>query len=111
MTMSSEDKIIEDLQDKIVQDCIQKITKEIEKIIQDGIDPLDAYDLVLKKIELDEEIIIIYELEGGKLKDFNLPNLDPKEIELLKKKIKDPLFNKYLKAHEQKMASADKILE
>lgn len=55
--------------------------------------PFDAYNKVINDYKMEEEIILRYEIEAEKMKSINELNIKPKEIETIKKKIKNRLFN------------------
>ncbi|MFX1258249.1 MAG: hypothetical protein ACFFAN_10340 [Promethearchaeota archaeon] len=87
----------EDIKKSIVEVCKNKLLKKIQKKINKGLNPLDSYDQVIKGYELEEEIIIIYEM---KAKEANLTkklDLRPEEIDSIKKKIEKNLFKVILK--------------
>ena len=60
-------------------------------------DPLTAYEKILKKYEIEEEIIITYEIQADKLGLTKNHDLRSEEIQALKDTLEEDLFNEFLK--------------
>ena len=75
----------------------EKLLRKIQKEIDEGMDPLNAYEKVLKGYELEEEIIISYEIEAEKAGLTNSLDLKPREIKFLKDWLEKSLFNEVIK--------------
>ncbi|MFX1321397.1 MAG: hypothetical protein ACFFAQ_07110 [Promethearchaeota archaeon] len=85
-----------DIEKSTIKILKEKLSNNIQKEIDKGLDPLSAYEQVLKRYELEQEIIIIYENEAEKAGSTKNLDLKFEEIKFLKDKLKEDLFNKFL---------------
>lgn len=74
-----------------------KLAEQIDGQINKGFEPLEAYDQILQDFKLDEEIILNFEYEADKAGLIDELDLNPKEIDLIKKQISQLLFNEFVK--------------
>ncbi len=87
----------EDIKKSTIEILQEKLLRKIQKEIDKGMDPLSAYEQALKGYELQEEIIITYEIEAEKAALTNSLDLKSSEIKYLEDRLKKSLFNEVLK--------------
>ncbi len=87
----------EDIKKSTIEILQEKLLRKIQKEIDKGMDPLNAYEQALEGYELEEEIIITYEIEAEKAGLTNSLDLKSREIKYLEDQLKKSLFNEVLK--------------
>ncbi|MFX1572952.1 MAG: hypothetical protein ACFFB0_09390 [Promethearchaeota archaeon] len=85
-----------DIKESIIKKCVNEISNLIKMQIEKGIQVFQAIDNALQEFELEDEIMIKYEVEM--VKRGNTKNLDikPAQIDKLKDEIIKLVYNKYL---------------
>lgn len=87
----------EEVKNSVVIKCENKVSRDIQKRIDQGVYPLDAYDEMLKKFDFEEDIILFYDIEAEKADLSKDLTLYPLEIKQIEDQIRSILFNKFLK--------------
>ncbi|MFX1274761.1 MAG: hypothetical protein ACFFBP_09435 [Promethearchaeota archaeon] len=89
----------ENVKNKVVEICHNKILNKIQNKIENGLNPFEAYDQVFESFELEEEIILLYELEAEKANLIEELEIKPEEITEIKKKIEKNILDYILKKY------------
>ncbi len=87
----------DELKQLVINHCNQELSNKIQKRINYGMNPLDAYDQVLEKFKFEEEIILAFEFEAEKVGLNQNLELEKSEIKFIENKLKNYLLNKFLK--------------
>lgn len=90
-------KKIEIIFDSVINKSINDIKRILDQKIKKGENIFDAIDTLLQSYNLEDEIIIKYEIESLKSGlNKNELGLTPKELEIIKQKIVDQIYKEYL---------------
>ena len=100
---SEKKKDIRIILDSVINKCLIDILRIIDEKKDESLNFLDALDKVYESYNLEDEIILNYEEEiinsGLKIKDLKLKS---KEVEIIKKKIKDQIYKNYIENFKNK---------
>ncbi len=87
-----------DIENLVLNWCENDLSDRINKEIKKGLTVLDAIDKAFEEYNLEDEIILKYELAVEKKNNNNSKNLDLtyNQIKNFKEKIKKRIYNKYI---------------
>ncbi len=87
-----------DIENLVLNWCENDLSDRINKEIKKGFTVLDAIDKAFEEYNLEDEIILKYELAVEKKNNNNSKNLDLtyNQIKNFKEKIKKRIYNKYI---------------
>ncbi len=89
--------------DLVIINCVNAISNSIRKNIKNGLDLFSAIDKAIEQYELEDEIIIKFEIERSK-KKFKPEDLDlsPGTIKNISKTIKKIIYKEFIDELEEK---------
>lgn len=96
-------KIRKDIENLVLNWCENDLSDRINKEMKKGLTVFDAIDKAFEEYELEDEIILKYELAVEKKNNDNSKDLDLtyKQIKNFKEKIKKIIYNKYINKIEK----------
>ncbi|MFW9899133.1 MAG: hypothetical protein ACFFDO_07725 [Candidatus Thorarchaeota archaeon] len=94
---------LEKIIDSVIINCVNDISNSIYKNIKNGLDLFSAIDNAIEQYNLEDEIIIKFEIERSK-KKFKLEDLDlsSETIKKISKNIKKIIYKKAIDEIEEK---------